>query len=1138
MFARSQMGLAGSGANYNQPLQARRQWGRANRRDCGNAAFSVVEKLEERKLLSNTFTVTNLNDSGPGSLREAISDANGAATPAADPVVTWNNVAMQAVLDVKTDGVTQERALAMMHLAQFDALDSIEQRYAEYSAYSSFLPNAAGASPSAAADQAAHDVLSSTFPADKAMIDSALASSFSSISDGASKTAGIALGKAAAARIIAQRANDHYFDTVAYTPGTKPGDWQPTGTAQKPAAFTQVPFVTPFALQSPSQFRTTLPGPPALGSQAFADAVNQVKDLGSATSTTRTADQSNIAKFWYLAGGTTNQTPGEWNKITQAVLTTRPMNMLDEARLFSLLNMGQFDTLTTTFDIKYVDNFWRPETAIHLANTAGHSNSYTNTGIVGDPNWTPFLPAPNFPSYVSNHAALDAAAAKVLQDAFGTDNISFTVPTQGFAVPDRSFTSFSQAAVEGAMSRIYAGIHYSFDATDGLALGQRDQTYIDANQFAPQEATVTFAPGLHGTITLTSGQLTVTGDVAVKGPGARQITVSGNNASRVFQDIGPHGNLDISGLTIANGMAPNGAGVDNAGGTGSLTDVVLSGNQAVGAAGADARGAGLYNETGGTFTVTDSLFMGNQSHGGSGGGNGSGGGVYNLGTITITGTTFRHNQGIGGNGGSKGLNAVVGEGGAISNISGGQATLSDDLIDGNQAIGGTTSNGAGGAIANDLHSTMSVSDSVIENNLSLGGASGGRALGGTCNAHGSTMTLSNDKFIANQAIGGDGGTATGVPAVDLGAPLGQGAGGAILNAASATLTVSNTSFIGNLAEGGNGGNGGTVKTASAVDEADGGGIFNAAGATLTGNHISFIGNRAVGGSNGVEGIAAGNVDAALGGGLFNGGSTASLTGATVIGNSATGGNNATANLAGGFYGLGAGGGILNVGGSTLTVDSSTISRNWVLGGKGGSGTLGAVGGDGHGGGLGNAFSSKATVTNTVISRNAAMGGTGANGAAGGLAQGGGLVNGAGSTGTFSNVVIDRNSVTGGEGGEGAVGGNALGGGIANGAALTLSASSVSRNEVTGGVGDDAVGGDGLGGGIYDGPSGMLTLKGTSITRNEAEGGEGDEADDGSGIGGGLYIDPAGVVSIDMASAAKKNRASSKADNTFGTYIPI
>lgn len=785
--------------------QTCRELRRRHTHRCHVAISAQVEQLEERKLLSNTFTVTNLNDSGPGSLREAISDANGAPTPAADPIVTWNAITLQAAVDGKL-GFNELRDDPMVHLAQFDAVDSIEQRYAEYSRYSSYLPNAAGADEVAAANQAAYAVLSNLIPVDQAKYDAALSTALAAIPNGPAKTAGIDLGNAAAARVLALRANDHAFDVVPYTPGTQPGNWRPTANGLA-AQNTQWPFVTPFTMTSGSQFRDTLPGPPPLGSKAFADAVNQVIDLGSPNSTTRTADQSNIAKFWFVL------VPRLWNKVAAEVEQTHPLNLLESARLFAQLNMAVADDSIASNDAKYSFNFWRPETAIHLANTTGHSNSYTNPGIVGDPNWLPFLPTPAFPSYVSNHASFDGAAAEILRTTFGTDNISFSLPnTSAFAgVPDRSFTSFSQAAVEGALSRIYAGIHYIFDSNDGLALGKEVGTYVETHEFAPVESTITFAKGLHGTITLSSGQLTVTGDVAINGPGAREITVSGDHASRVFEAMGPHGNLDISGLTIANGQADNGAGVDNKGGTGSLSNVVLVGNRAVGAAGADARGAALYNETGGIFTVDHSVFTGNKARGGAGGGS-AGGAIYNLGTLILS--------------------------------------------------------------------------------------------------------------------------------------------------------------------------------------------------------------------------------------------------------------------------------------------------------------------------------------NSLITHNEAVGGAGADGAAGGWAQGGGVANAAGGIATFSNVVIEGNSATGGDGGEGAAGGTARGGGVLNAGTLTISSSSVSRNEAEGGDGDDAAGGDGLGGGIYDGPGANLTLKSTSISRNEAEGGDGDEAADGNGIGGGLYIDPAATASLDPSSSVRKNRASSKADNIFGTFKSI
>ena len=418
-----------------------------------------------------------------GAVWLAISAAAWPEATRGDAITDWNTIAMQGELAAK-DIAGQIRTLPMMHLAQFDAVDSIVQRYQDYSGYGSYLPNASTADQTAAADQAAYSVLSVVVPSQQATFASSLSSQLAALPDSSAKTAGIALGNAAAARVLALRAHDHYSDVVPYTPGNAPGNWRPTGTAQAPAINTQWPYVTPFAIPNASIFRSPT-GPPALNSAAYAAAVNQVQSLGSANSTTRTADQTNIAKFWYLSPANTNSVPGIWNRIAQTVEQTHPLDLLDDARLFALLNMGQMDTFVATNDDKFHFNFWRPETAIHLANTSGQPDSYTNPGITGDPNWTPLLPAPAFPSYVSNHAGLDGTAAAVLARVFGTDDISFTASTQGMTVPDRSFTSFSEAAVEGAESRIYAGIHYQFDSNDGLVLGQQVGNYINEYELLP-----------------------------------------------------------------------------------------------------------------------------------------------------------------------------------------------------------------------------------------------------------------------------------------------------------------------------------------------------------------------------------------------------------------------------------------------------------------------------------------------------------------------------------------------------------------------------------------------------------------------------------------------------------------------------
>jgi hypothetical protein len=228
-------------------------------------------------------------------------------------------------------------------------------------------------------------------------------------------------------------------------------------------------------MTSPSQFRN-LDGPPALDSAEYTAAFNQVKEIGSATSATRTQDQSDIAQFWAGQAGT--YTPlGHWNRIAQTLAQSQGNTLEENSRLFALLGMTGADSIISGFDSKYHYNHWRPVTAIREAATDG------NPDTEADPNWSSFIITPNHPSYAANHGTLSGAAGALLADFFGTDDIAFTASTEGFAVPDRTFTSISQASREAADSRLYGGIHWSFDNDDGFAAGQALGHYVFATQF-------------------------------------------------------------------------------------------------------------------------------------------------------------------------------------------------------------------------------------------------------------------------------------------------------------------------------------------------------------------------------------------------------------------------------------------------------------------------------------------------------------------------------------------------------------------------------------------------------------------------------------------------------------------------------
>jgi PAP2 superfamily len=401
-------------------------------------------------------------------------------------VIAWNANAGEAVLAACSlgDYAPQEaRMYAMTHAAIHDALNGIDRRSRPYAAR---LIAAPGASPDAAVAAAARDVLvpvlgSLSFFLPAPCVDAGIASveadytaALGAIPNGTAKTRGIALGHAAAAAILALRSADG-FDTPLVNPdyqeGTAPGEYRYTpGT---PFAFAPRlgEDLTPFVLKDASQFR---PGPPySLTSRKYAADVNEIQRLGGddvITPSARTDDQTEIALFWV------ESSPLAWNRLTRAVATADGLDLWESARLFGLLNLAMADGYIGTFETKYHYRFWRPVTAIRLADIDG------NPATTADPTWTPLLQNPPVPDYDSGHAVEGGAAAEVLKRFFHTDRMSFsacsfTLPagqTCSDASPTlRHFTSFSQAADENAVSRIYVGFHFRDAVETGTKHGEK-----------------------------------------------------------------------------------------------------------------------------------------------------------------------------------------------------------------------------------------------------------------------------------------------------------------------------------------------------------------------------------------------------------------------------------------------------------------------------------------------------------------------------------------------------------------------------------------------------------------------------------------------------------------------------------------
>jgi len=384
-----------------------------------------------------------------------------------DPVLQWNRELLRIV---RTPGaqpstIHPTRSFAMMHAAIYDAVNSIDRRH---TAYAVFLDDVSRhASKEAAAASAAHDVLVALYTSQRAALDDQLEISLGAISDGKEKRDGIAVGKTVAARIIALRAGDgSAAPPIPFVFDTTPGRYRstPPNFPAQPQ-FTHWSHVRPFTLKAANQFRPA--APPALTSYTYEDAFSEVKALGQANGVVATADQALTGRFWN--GAIQNY----WNEIAQTVSLQRHLGVVENARLFALLNLGVADVVIAFYDAKYTYNFWRPVTAIRAANADG------NAGTIADSAWLPLVgnTTPD-PSYPGAHAAISAAASQILEALLGTDRLSFAVTSEVLPGTERSFSSLSSTAREATLSRIFAGVHFRFDLTAGESLGQRVSQWV------------------------------------------------------------------------------------------------------------------------------------------------------------------------------------------------------------------------------------------------------------------------------------------------------------------------------------------------------------------------------------------------------------------------------------------------------------------------------------------------------------------------------------------------------------------------------------------------------------------------------------------------------------------------------------
>jgi hypothetical protein len=444
------------------------------------------------RLLRNTLLVvfvaatTTATIAGPATPQPATDRAVAAPSSTGNAVLAWNGYAGEAAIAAciapTANPLHESRMYAMAHLAIHDALNAIDRRSRPY-AFDGRADR--GASPDAAVATAARGVLIPLLgeipdPFPQECIDAGIASveanytaALGAIPEGPAKSAGVAVGTAAASAILALRADDGSDTPLLdfdYPQGTEPGEYRFTpGT---PFAFAPGwADVTPFVLNDSSQFRANAPF--AVTDRKYTADFEEVKHLGGDGVTTpseRTDEQTEIALFWV------ESSPLQWNRIARTVSEDAGLDLWENARLFGLLNMALTDGYIGSFETKYLYNYWRPVTAIQTADTDG------NPDTTVDPTWTPLVTTPPIPDHDSAHSVEGGAAAQVLLRFFGTDHISFetcslTLPPgstcNDAAMVTRSFASFSEAAEENGVSRILVGFHFRNAVEQGIKHGRR-----------------------------------------------------------------------------------------------------------------------------------------------------------------------------------------------------------------------------------------------------------------------------------------------------------------------------------------------------------------------------------------------------------------------------------------------------------------------------------------------------------------------------------------------------------------------------------------------------------------------------------------------------------------------------------------
>jgi hypothetical protein len=371
----------------------------------------------------------------------------------ADVVTDWNMKAGDIVADGKLGTPPSNRVLAIVHTAMYEAANAVTKRYPASGLNVEAVP---GASVEAAIAAANRTTLAKLLPSQQAAVESAYQAALAKITDGAAKSAGIAVGEQAAAAVLASRADDNVNPVATYRPHTSAGVYVPTVIP----IVLQWPKRKPWLMTNPAQFR---PGPPPkLTSEVWARDYNEVKALGGKNSTQRTAEQTEIARFWEAT------LPPIYYGLVRSVATASGRNVTQNARLFAAVTQAMDDAMIAVFDAKYQYNFWRPVTAICNGDIDG------NDATEADPSWAPFVETPMHPEYPCAHCIIAGAVGTVLEAEIGANPTPVLTTTSTTAKNSaRSWKKIDDFVQEVSLGRIYDGVHYRNSAEVGTAMGKQ-----------------------------------------------------------------------------------------------------------------------------------------------------------------------------------------------------------------------------------------------------------------------------------------------------------------------------------------------------------------------------------------------------------------------------------------------------------------------------------------------------------------------------------------------------------------------------------------------------------------------------------------------------------------------------------------